>query len=113
MTTILVLGATGTMGRLIAREAARRGMQVLLPAIRAERLVELASTLPSGQSRAAVVDLGNPATLEPVIAQADVVLNTVGPFTRFAPPIVEACLHSTTPYVDLANELTAVRALLD
>jgi saccharopine dehydrogenase (NAD+, L-lysine-forming) len=113
MAIIALLGATGTMGRLIAREATRRGHQVVLAGRHVDELVELASTLPSGQSRAAIVDLGNPATLEQVISQADVVLNTVGPFNRFAAPIVAACLHTTTPYVDLSNELSAVRALLD
>jgi short subunit dehydrogenase-like uncharacterized protein len=113
MTRIVVLGASGAMGRLIAREATRRGLHVILAGRRANELVDLASTLPSGQSRAAIVDVGNTATLEPVIAQADAVLNTVGPFTRFAEPIVAACLRAATPYVDLANELSAVRTLLD
>jgi short subunit dehydrogenase-like uncharacterized protein len=59
------------------------------------------------------VDLGAPATLQSVVSQADVVLNTVGPFSRYAEPIISACLQSRTSYVDLANELSAVRALLD
>jgi len=113
MATLVVLGAAGTMGRLIAREAARRELDVVLAGRNAEPLVDLAQTLPSGHARAALVDLDNPATLEPVLAQADVVVNTVGPFSRFAEPILAACLQAKTPYVDLANELSAVRTLLE
>ncbi|MFI9646745.1 hypothetical protein ACIHAA_10670 [Streptomyces sp. NPDC052040] len=40
-----------------------------------------------------------------------VVVHTVGPFTRTAGPVVRACPPGTH-YVDLANELTAVTALL-
>jgi len=113
MATILVIGASGTMGKLIAREAVRREQRVVLAGRDADRLMELASTLPAPQARTAIVDIGDPATLEPLIRQADVVLNTVGPFTRFAQPIVSACLQARTPYVDLANELSAALALLD
>src|SRR6516165_788485 len=84
MATLVVLGASGTMGGLIAREAARRDLHVVLAGRQADPLIQLASTLPSGQARAAMVDVANPATLESVIGQADVVVNTVGPFSRYA-----------------------------
>jgi short subunit dehydrogenase-like uncharacterized protein len=113
MATIAVIGASGTMGRLIAREAVRRDLNVVLAGRQADPLIELASTLPSGRARAAIVDVANPATLESALAEADVVVNTVGPFSRFAEPIILASLQSRTSYLDLANELSAVRALLD
>ena len=46
-------------------------------------------------------------------ARPGVVLNTVGPFTRTAPAVVDACLAAGSDYVDLANDLLAVTALLD
>jgi short subunit dehydrogenase-like uncharacterized protein len=113
MSTIVVLGAAGTMGRLIAREAARRDLHLVLAGRQADPLIELAGTLPPGQARAAIVDVANLATLEPAIGEADLVLNTVGPFSQFAEPIVSACLRAGTHYVDLANELSAARTLLD
>jgi saccharopine dehydrogenase (NAD+, L-lysine-forming) len=63
--------------------------------------------------RVAIVDIADPTTLAPVLRQSDVVVNTVGPFTRVADPIVSICLEAGTAYVDIANELSAVRALLD
>ena len=41
-----------------------------------------------------------------------VVINTIGPFTATAPPVVGACLEASD-YVDLANDVAAVSALLD
>ena len=44
--------------------------------------------------------------------QPAVVINTIGPFTTTAGPIARACLTGSH-YVDLANDLPAVAALLD
>jgi hypothetical protein len=37
----------------------------------------------------------------------------VGPFVRFAAPVLDACLDAGTCYVDIANELTAIRGVLE
>src|SRR4051794_794380 len=113
MATIAILGASGTMGGLIAREATRRQLNVVLAARQSAQLVELASNLPPGQASAAMIDVAQPGTLLPVVSRVDLVLNTIGPFSRFADPVVAACIQVGTPYVDLANELSAVQALLD
>jgi saccharopine dehydrogenase (NAD+, L-lysine-forming) len=113
MATIVVVGASGTMGRLIALEAVRRELDVVLAGRAGERLADVARTLPSGRARVAVVDVGDAAAVGAVVGPGDVVVNTVGPFSRFAEPVVEACLRSGTAYVDLANELAAVRAVLE
>jgi saccharopine dehydrogenase (NAD+, L-lysine-forming) len=66
-----------------------------------------------GATQVQVVDAGNPASLKDAIADVAVVLNTVGPFTRQAGPVVDACLAAAVSYVDIANEWPAVRGLLD
>jgi saccharopine dehydrogenase (NAD+, L-lysine-forming) len=113
MATIVILGASGTMGGLVAREAIRKDFLIVLAGRQADPLLQLASSLPAGSARAAIVDIADPTILESVIEQADVVVNTVGPFSQFAEPVISACLQSGTSYVDLANELSAVRALLE
>jgi short subunit dehydrogenase-like uncharacterized protein len=42
-----------------------------------------------------------------------VVLSVIGPFTRLAGPVIDACLAAGVPYVDIANEWPVVRGLLD
>jgi short subunit dehydrogenase-like uncharacterized protein len=45
-------------------------------------------------------------------ARPAVVVNTVGPFSRTAQEVVDACLAAGSDYVDLANDVVAVPALL-
>lgn len=40
-------------------------------------------------------------------------LTTVGPFVRYAAPVLDACLDAGIKYVDIANELTAIRGVLE
>ena len=45
--------------------------------------------------------------------EARLVLTTVGPFVRYGAPVLDACLDAGVSYVDIANELTAVREVLE
>jgi short subunit dehydrogenase-like uncharacterized protein len=112
MSTILLLGANGTMGRLIARKASQRGLSLVLAGRDLDQLVQLAENLAPAPVRAALADLGNPEACRSLMAGVDLVLNTVGPFSRYAGPVVDACVRAGVAYVDLANELPAVRGLL-
>jgi len=112
MSTILLLGANGTMGRLIARKASRQGLSLVLAGRDLDQLVQLAENLGPAPVRAALADLSNPEACRSLVAGADLVLNTVGPFSRHAGPVVDACVRAGVAYVDLANELPAVRELL-
>src|SRR2546421_5466032 len=105
---VVVLGATGTMGRLIAAELAARGVSLVLAGRDEERLAQV-----SARAATAVVDLDDPASLRALCETARVVVNTVGPFATLAPPVVDACLATGTGYVDIGNELPAVQAVLD
>jgi short subunit dehydrogenase-like uncharacterized protein len=111
----LLLGASGNMGRLIAAELADRGMSIGLAGRDAEALTQLARWLSAHDARSEVriVDGITPASMAEAVVDAQVVLSTIGPFTRWAGPILEACLANGVSYVDIANEWQAVRQLLD
>jgi len=111
MTSVVLLGAAGNSGRLIAAELAARGLPVRLAGRRREPLEQLARALDAED--VVTVDAAEPDSLAEAVAGAGVVLSTVGPFTRRAAPVVDACLAARVPYVDIANEWPAVRALLD
>src|SRR3954453_16741771 len=112
MSTILVLGATGSMGRLVAREASLRGLSLVLAGRHLERLVQLAEDLRPEPVRAVLADLTNSEATLSLVAGADRVVNTVGHFSEHASPIVDASVRAGVAYVDLANEFPAVQALL-
>jgi short subunit dehydrogenase-like uncharacterized protein len=59
------------------------------------------------------VDVADVAAVRAAAAQARLVLTTVGPFVRYGAPVLDACLDARVCYVDIANELTAVRQVLE
>jgi short subunit dehydrogenase-like uncharacterized protein len=112
---VLLLGAAGSSGRFIAAELVARGLCVRLAGRRRGPLEDLAEALAAdgATSEVRTVDIGDVASLAEAIAGVGVVLSTIGPFARLAPPVIDASLAARTSYVDIANEWTAVRDLLD
>jgi len=112
---VLLLGAAGNSGRLIAADLAARGLSVRLAGRRLGPLEDLAQALAAGGATTDVrsVDVSDAASLAEGLAGVGVVLSTIGPFARQAGPVIDACLGAGVSYVDIANEWPAVRGLLD
>src|ERR1700757_3605908 len=112
MQTIWVLGATGKGGRAIASELIGGDADVVLIGRDHNRLAAVAASL-GGQNRT-ILSPG-PAELVALIAaeKPTVVVNTIGPFGETSTPLAQACLAAGRHYVDLANELQPVQALLN
>ena len=112
---VLLLGAAGNSGRLIAAELAARHLSVRLAGRRRGPPEDLARELAAGGATIDVrtVEAGDAGSLAGAIDGVGVVLSTIGPFARQAGPVIDACLAARVPYVDIANEWPAVRGLLD
>ena len=112
---VLLLGAAGNSGRLIAAELAARCLSVRLAGRHRGPLEDLARALAADGAATDVhtVDVSDAASLAEAIVGVGVVLSTIGPFARQAGPVIDACLAANLPYVDIANEWPAVRGLLD
>src|SRR5215475_11222521 len=112
---VLLLGAAGNSGQLIAAELAARGLSLRLAGRRRGPLAELALALAADGAMTDVrtVEAGDAASLAGAVAGVGVVVSTIGPFARQAGPVIDACLAARVPYVDIANEWSAVRGLLD
>jgi saccharopine dehydrogenase (NAD+, L-lysine-forming) len=112
---VLLLGAAGDSGQLIAAELAARGLSVRLAGRRLGPLSDMARVLTAEGATTEVhpVDASDAASLAGAIADVGVVLSTIGPFARKAGPVIDACLAAGVSYVDIANEWPAVRGLLD
>ena len=112
---VLLLGAAGNSGRLIAAELAARSLSVRLAGRRRGPLEDVARTLAADGATTDVrtVDVSDAASLAGAITGVGVVLSTIGPFARQAGPVIDACLAAGVSYVDIANEWAAVRGLLD
>lgn len=105
-----VLGGTGRSGRAIAAQLARRGLPAVLVGRDASRL------------HAAAQQTGSETLLAPSLAVAaaeirrqgpGVVINTVGPFTTTARPLLDACRAAGSHYIDLANDVPALSAAFE
>ncbi len=112
---VLLLGAAGNSGQVIAAELAARGLSLRLAGRRRGPLEDLARALAAGGASANVrtVDAGDRESLAEAVAGAGVVLSVIGPFARQAGPVIDTCLAAGVSYVDIANEWPAVRGLLD
>lgn len=114
---IVLYGATGFVGKLTADYLARAGgdARIALAGRSIERLEAVRKTLPaSAQSWALVpADATSQSTLEEMAARTRVVITTVGPYTRYGPPLVAACAAAGTDYADLTGEANFVRESID
>ncbi|MCA9269835.1 MAG: saccharopine dehydrogenase NADP-binding domain-containing protein, partial [Planctomycetales bacterium] len=96
--TWMLYGAYGYTGRLIAREAAARGMRPTLAGRDADKLRPLADEL---QLPLQAFSLDDTASVAAKLEGFALVLNCAGPFSQTAGPMIEACLQSRTHYLDI------------
>jgi short subunit dehydrogenase-like uncharacterized protein len=106
---MLLYGANGYTGELIAREAVRRGLKRTLAGRSADRLRALGSEL-GLETR--VFGLEDPAALRREIADAGLVLHCAGPFVRTSRAMVEACLSTGVSYQDITGEIAVFERVL-
>ncbi|WP_049926133.1 saccharopine dehydrogenase family protein [Halopiger goleimassiliensis] len=102
MDSLLVYGAYGYTGRLIAREAVARGGSPIAAGRDARRVADQAESL---DVEGRVFDLESD-DVAAHLADVDAVVNCAGPFTETAEPMLEACLASGTNYLDITGEFT-------
>lgn len=99
---IVVYGATGYTGTLVAHELRRRGLDAVLAGRSAEKLARLADALGGVATRAVALDDG--AGLRALLADAAAVIACAGPFVRHGEPVVRAAAETGTHYVDTTGE---------
>jgi short subunit dehydrogenase-like uncharacterized protein len=109
---IIVLGATGYTGRLIAARLAGAKHPFIIAGRDGDRLGALASEL-GARAQTRVVDVRDPASLLGAFSPGDVVINCVGPFTELGEPVVRACVETGAHYLDTTGEQPFMRAILD
>ena len=115
---VVLFGATGFVGRLVAAYLARsapREARIGLAARSRERLTAVRNEL--GEAAAdwplLVADSSDRAALDALATTAQVVATTVGPYARHGLPLVEACARAGTHYADLTGEVLFVRRSIE
>jgi short subunit dehydrogenase-like uncharacterized protein len=108
---VLVYGATGFTGRLVAAELRRLGLEVVLAGRDRGRLAALAAELGGVDIRVAPVH--DAAALAAAMAGARVVVACAGPFRRVGEPVVRAAIEAGAHYLDTTGEQAFVRDVLE
>jgi len=113
---VVVLGATGVTGRRVAAYLADRaredGFAWAAAARDTAKLERVLAEVGAGGAETIAADTGDGDSLRAMAARAKVVLNLVGPYTRHARPVIEACVEGGAHYLDLTGEIPFVREIL-
>lgn len=115
---LVLFGATGFVGRLVAQHLARYGppgVRIALAGRSEDRLRGVAEGIGGAAPQWPVVfaDITHAGSLNRLAARAHVVVSTVGPYAMRGLPLVGACAHHGTDYLDLTGELLFVRESID
>jgi len=109
---IVVYGATGFTGTLVAHELRRRGLDAILAGRSAEKLARLADQLGGGVATRTVA-LDDAAGLRALLADAPVVIACAGPFIVHGEPIVRAAAETGVHYLDTTGEQPFMQLVRD
>ncbi len=115
---IVLFGATGFVGRLVARylaEHAPAGTRIAIAGRSRGRLLAVRNEL---GGRAAewpliVADSQDSAAMRALAGETRVVATTVGPYAKYGMPLLGACASAGTHYADLTGEVLFIRESID
>jgi short subunit dehydrogenase-like uncharacterized protein len=115
---VVVFGATGFVGRLVAGYLAGHapgGVRIGLAGRSERRLAEVRAGL--GAAGLAwpllLADSADPVSLAALARKARVVVTTVGPYRARGLALVQACAEAATDYADLTGEVLFIRDSID
>jgi short subunit dehydrogenase-like uncharacterized protein len=103
---VIVFGATGYTGRLVAEHLAKgSGVKWAMAGRNKDKLAEIRAQIGAPASLPLVVaDANDKASLEAMARRTKVLITTAGPYQLYGTPVVAACAATGTDYVDLTGE---------
>lgn len=112
---IIVYGATGFTGRLVAEYLAASGATNWAMGGRSlSKLQEVRDLIGAPADTPLITaNADDPASLNAMVERAKVVISTVGPYQLYGSDLVAACAAAGTAYVDLCGEPAWMRDMID
>ena len=101
MKPVIIYGANGYTGTLIAEAAAARAVPAILAGRRKADVEKLAQRC---QLPASIFSLDDHAALVEQLRAVHTVIHCAGPFSATARPMIEACIEAGTHYTDITGE---------
>ena len=114
MATVVVLGGAGGIGSVAvaALGTAKAFDRIVVADVRLEAAQAVVDAVGDPRLEAAVFDATSPSSVAAVLEGADVVLNCVGPFYTYGPPLLAAAIEAGVDYVDVCDDLAPTRTML-
>lgn len=104
MKTLLIYGATGYTGSMVAEQAKRANLNMEIAGRDATKLAQLARQLDVPYR---VFELDSP--MEAALEGVSVLLNCAGPFAKTAQSLMQACIKAGVSYLDITAEINVYR----
>lgn len=102
MKKLMIYGASGYTGAMIARHALEAGLTIIIAGRDREKLASIASEL---KVAFRAFSLDDPDTIDAALEDIDVLINCAGPFLYTARPLISAAIRQKVHYLDVAAEL--------
>jgi short subunit dehydrogenase-like uncharacterized protein len=114
---VIVYGATGYTGRLVAEYIAQTyptGVRWAMAGRSLTKLEEVRREMGIGADVPLITaNADDPSSLRAMCERTDVVISTVGPYQLYGSDLVAACAATGTAYVDLCGEPAWMRQMID
>ena len=115
MSKVIVLGGCGVVGRIATQTLVSSGVfsEIAVADVDIAQTRRAASEAGLSQDSAVEFDAASPQSVAKAVAGSSVVVNCVGPFYKYGPPILRAVIDSGIDYVDVCDDLDATESLLE
>ncbi len=116
---IVVYGATGFTGQLVAEYLAARykgdaSLKWAMAGRSKDKLAVVRDAIGAPADTPLIVaDASDPASLKAMITQAKAVITTVGPYQFYGNDVLAACVEAGVDYFDLCGEPLWMRQMID
>jgi saccharopine dehydrogenase-like NADP-dependent oxidoreductase len=110
---LLILGAGGIGAAAASFAAGSPHVGRLTVADLSPAAAEAVAAALGGRAEACAVDVSDPQALAALLGRVDAVINCVGPYFRFGPPVLAAAIAAGVTYIDVCDDWDATLAMLD
>lgn len=108
---IVLFGATGYTGHLVAEALVRRGLRPLLCGRNKDRLDALSDRL--GGLGIVLADVNDEAAMTALLSRGDILISTVGPFVQYGHTAISAAVKKGAFYIDSTGEPAFIRTVFE
>ncbi len=115
MARALVLGGLGGIGSVAVRALAATDDfdEVVIADVRGDEAEGAAAQFGHPGITGMALDATSQESVAMAMNDADVVLNCIGPFYRFGPPVLRAAIDAGVDYVDVCDDLAPTQVMLE